>query len=232
MLSIVIPVYNEKDTIHRLIEAVERSPVPMPKEIVIVDDYSTDGTRELLQELEQTGRHIIIYHEKNLGKGAALKTGFNRSRGTVILTQDADLEYDPNEYHRIIEPILKGRADVVYGSRFTNETTHRGTLKSHYWGNKFLTWLSNAFTGLELTDMETGYKAFSRRAIEKILPHLKSDRFGIEPELTARSARHRLRVYEVPISYFARSKKDGKKIRWRDGFPALWAIIKFNVLDN
>ncbi len=231
MLSIIIPVYNEKPTLEKLLEAVEASAVGMPKEIIIVDDFSTDGTREILKKLEEKKKYTIIYHDRNQGKGAALRTGFKAARGTIIITQDADLEYDPGEYKIIIEPLLKNEADVVYGSRFTKNDTSSGIMGSHYLGNKFLTRVSNMFTRFTLTDMETGYKAFSRASLEKILPHITSDRFGIEPELTARIAKNKLRLIEVPISYFARTKAEGKKIRWRDGFPALWAIVKFNLFN-
>ncbi len=229
MLSIVIPVFNEKDTLLKLLKAVEFSPVKMEKEIIIIDDFSTDGTREILKNLQKNSKHKIHFHEANRGKGKALQTGFNLATGKIIITQDADLEYDPNDYQKIIDPILLGLADVSYGSRFKNITGDSKILKTHYMGNIFLTKFSNLLSGLKLTDMETGYKAFSRNALEKILPELESERFGIEPELTARIAKMKLRLWEVPISYRARSKNEGKKMRWRDGFPALWAIIKYNI---
>ncbi len=231
MLSIIIPVYNEKETFLRLLKAVESSPVKMVKEIIIIDDFSTDGTREMLKELQKNPKYKIHFHVENRGKGKALQTGFNLATGKIIITQDADLEYDPNDYQKIIDPILMGLADVSYGSRFKNLKKDSKIMATHYAGNKLLTKLSNILSGLNLTDMETGYKAFSRSALDKILPELESERFGIEPELTARIAKKKLRLWEVPISYRARSKDEGKKMRWRDGFPALWAILKFNIFE-
>lgn len=229
MLSIIIPVFNEKETFLQLLKAVESSPVKMNKEIVIIDDFSTDGTREILKDLQKNPKYKIHFHEKNRGKGKALQTGFNLATGKIIITQDADLEYDPKDYQKMIEPIILGLTDVSYGSRFQNISGDSKIMKSHYMGNILLTRLSNLLSGLKLTDMETGYKAFSRKALDQILPELQSERFGIEPELTARIAKKKLRLWEVPISYRARSKDEGKKMRWRDGFPALWAIIKFNL---
>jgi glycosyltransferase involved in cell wall biosynthesis len=230
MLSIVIPVFNEKKTLPKLIEAVENSPVDLAKEIIIIDDYSTDGTREFLKTLEPSRKHIILYHTENRGKGAALRTGFEAARGHFIITQDADLEYDPREYNIIIEPLLKNEADVVYGSRLVTNRPHRVLYNHHYIANKFLTFFSNLFSNLNLSDMETCYKVFSRKALDAIMPCLTADRFGIEVELTAQIAKHKLRVYEVGISYSGRTYEEGKKITWRDGVAALWQIIRYNLL--
>lgn len=228
-MSIVIPAYNERGTITeilRRIEAVDLGDVK--KEIIIVDDGSTDGTRDILRSFE----YKIFYQDKNQGKGAALRRGFKEATGDFIIIQDADLEYDPSEYKILLQPLLSGKADVVYGSRFMGNAPHRVLFFWHYLGNKFLTTLSNVFTDLNLTDMETGYKAFSREALLKILPKLKSDRFGIEPEVTARVACAGLRVYEVGISYSGRTYAEGKKINWKDGLAAIWAIIRFNLFDR
>lgn len=231
-LSIVIPAYNEKGTILeilRRIEAVNLSDVK--KEIIIVDDGSTDGTREILRGLEQAGKYKIIFKDKNTGKGAALRRGFKEATGDFILVQDADLEYDPNEYKILLAPLLDGRADVVFGSRFMGSSAHRVLFFWHYLGNKFLTTLSNIFTDLNLTDIETGYKAFTREVLLKISPKLKSDRFGIEPEFVARVARARFRIYEVGISYNGRTYTEGKKIRWKDGITAIGTIVKVNLFE-
>lgn len=229
-LSIVIPVYNEYTTLLALLEAVNAVDLGshVEKEIILVDDYSTDGTRDILLSLDR-GVYQIHFHAKNKGKGAALRTGFEHATGDVIIIQDADLEYDPKEYPILLEPLLDGRADVVYGSRFMGNRPHRVLFFWHYVGNKFLTILSNMFTNINLTDMETCYKAFTREALRRILPQLTSDRFTIEPEITARVAQQRLRIYEVGISYSGRTYAEGKKIGWKDGFSALWAIIKFNI---
>ncbi len=195
MLSIIIPVYNERKTIERLLGAVEKSKLDgLDKEIIIVDDYSTDGTREILTSFETKPKYRVFYHSQNRGKGAALRTGFQAARGKFIITQDADLEYDPQEYSMVIAPLIQNEADVVYGSRFKNKDNIAKTMPSHYLGNRFLTVTSNILTGLALTDMETGYKAFSRDALDKILPKLESNRFGIEPELTAHIAKGKLRI--------------------------------------
>lgn len=228
-LSIVIPVYNEAPTIMKLLQKVESVNVELQKEIILVDDFSTDGTRDILKTLES--RHRVIYHERNQGKGAALRTGFKEASGDFIIIQDADLEYDPNEYLILLAPLLDGRADVVYGSRFVGDRPHRVLFFRHYVGNKMLTLLSNMFTSLNLTDMETCYKAFTRDALLKIRDELKSNRFGIEPEITARVAKKKLRIYEVGISYSGRTYAEGKKINWKDGVAAIWSIIKFNLLS-
>lgn len=230
LLSIVIPIYNERNTILELLARIERVPLDsLRKEIILVDDCSTDGTREILQTLDAT-KYKIIFQEKNRGKGAALRCGFKEATGEYIIIQDADLEYDPNEYILLLQPLVDGRADVVYGSRFIGDKPHRVLLFWHYVGNKFLTLCSNMFTGLNLTDMETCYKAFTRGALLKIRDMLTSNRFGIEPEITARVAQKKLRVYEVGVSYSGRTYAEGKKIGWQDGVSALWAILRYNFL--
>ncbi len=227
-LSVIIPAYNECKTIKKVIQSVESVHIPdFRKEIIIVDDYSTDGTREILRELPQ--QYKVLYHSENRGKGAALRTGFASATGDYIVIQDADLEYNPEDFSVLLEPLLAGNADVVYGSRFVGNRPHRVLFFWHYVGNKLLTVYSNMMTDLNLTDMETCYKMFSRKAMDAILPELKSNRFTIEPEITARVAKKKLRVYEVGISYHGRTYAEGKKIGWKDGFSAIWAIFKFNV---
>jgi glycosyltransferase involved in cell wall biosynthesis len=226
-LSIVIPVYNEKDTIADIIKVV--SATPFRKEIIVVDDGSTDGTRDILNSLQEDGLKIFL-HNKNQGKGAALQTGFDKATGDIIIIQDADLEYDPEEYPILFKPILTGRADVVYGSRFAGHGAHRVLYFWHYIGNRFLTLLSNLFTNINLTDMETCYKVFTRDALAGVT--IKEKRFGFEPEITARMARKKLRIYEVPISYYGRTYEQGKKIDWRDGVRAIWCILKYNLWDR
>ncbi len=221
-LSIVIPVYNERDTLHILIAKV--AAVDYEKEIILIDDYSTDGTRDVLKEYEGRKNFQVIYHDYNKGKGAALRTGFSKTRGDIIIIQDADLEYDPIDYGILLEPILDGRADVVYGSRFQGGT-HRVLFFWHYLGNKFLTTLSNMCTNLNLTDMETGYKVFTKKVNDSLT--FKCNRFGFEPEFTAKVAKNKFRIYEVPISYSGRDYSEGKKITWKDGFAAIWYIFKF-----
>lgn len=224
-ISVVMPVYNEKDTINEILDVVKS--VPLPKEIIVVDDYSTDGTREILQDIDDPDIRIF-YHEENKGKGAALASGFEQVRGDIVIIQDADLEYNPREYFGLIRPILEGKADVVYGSRFIGES-HRVLLFWHYLGNRFLTLLSNTFTNLNLTDMETCYKAFRAGLLEDIT--IRSKRFGVEPELTAKFAKKHCRIYEIPISYSGRDYSEGKKIGWKDGVSAIWNIIKFRFVD-
>lgn len=227
-LTIVIPCYNELRTIDQIIEAVRRSPYPN-KEIIVVDDCSIDGTREKLQsEIEPSGRvDRVIYHDRNQGKGAALRTGFQHASGDIVIVQDADLEYDPNEYPRLMEPIISGNADVVFGSRFVGGDAHRVLYFWHRVGNNMLTLLSNMLTDLDLTDMETCYKAFRREVIQGI--EIEESRFGFEPEITAKIAKRRdLRVYEVGISYYGRTYEEGKKIGWKDGLRAVYCIIKYN----
>jgi len=228
-LSIVIPVYNERQWIAELVRRVEV--VPIPKEIVIVDDCSTDGTRDILRDLESHADVRIIYQQVNAGKGAALREGFRQARGNVVLVQDADLEYNPAEYPRLIQPILENRADVVYGSRFIGQS-HRVLYFWHYVANRFLTMLSNMFTNLNLTDMETCYKVFRREVLAEI--RLKSNRFGFEPEITAKVAKRRSpawRIYEVPISYSGRTYEEGKKIGLKDAINALYCIVRFWMFD-
>jgi len=225
-LSVVIPVYNEKRTLSELIRRVEA--VKLEKEIIIVDDASTDGTRDLLKKYEEQEGFKVIYQSKNAGKGSALRAGFDKVEGEIIIVQDADLEYDPKEYPTLIEPILDGRADVVYGSRFQGGT-HRVLFFWHYVGNKVLTTLSNMCTDLCLTDMETGRKVFRRTVLDSFI--LKCDRFGFEPEFTSKVARHAFRIYEVPISYSGRGYEEGKKINWKDGVAALWFIFRFRFFS-
>jgi glycosyltransferase involved in cell wall biosynthesis len=225
-LSIIIPVYNEQETLRILISKVEA--VDYAKEIILIDDYSTDGTRDILKEYENKEDFQVLYHDRNKGKGAALRTGFSKIKGEIIIIQDADLEYNPSDYGILLEPILDGRADVVYGSRFLGGT-HRVLLFWHTLGNKFLTTLSNMFTNLNLTDMETGYKVFTKKVNDSLT--FKCNRFGFEPEFTAKVAKNRFRVYEVPISYSGRDYSEGKKITWKDGFAAIWYIFKFKITD-
>jgi glycosyltransferase involved in cell wall biosynthesis len=226
-LSVVIPCYNEIDTVETLLQTVRE--VPLRLEIIVVDDGSTDGTRELLDGLEAKGLvDQLVFHERNAGKGAALRTGFARATGDVVVVQDADLEYDPGEFPFLLEPIISGKADAVFGSRFLGGP-HRVLLYWHSVGNRLLTLLSNMFTDVNLTDMETCYKMV-RRELLQALP-LSADRFGIEPELTARLAQAGARIYELPISYNGRSYAEGKKIGWKDGVSALWSIVKYNMLS-
>ena len=223
-LSVVMPCYNESATIEAILRRVQAT--PWEKEIIVVDDGSTDGTREILKRLEPELSLRLHFHERNRGKGGAIKTGFAAATGDVVVIQDADLEYDPDDYAVLLKPIEEGKADVVFGSRFLGGT-HRCHLFWHYVGNKFLTFVSNLFTNLNLTDMETCYKAFRVEVVRKF--ELESQRFGIEPELTAKVAKQKCRVYEVPISYYGRDYAHGKKIRPIDALDALWAIVKFNL---
>src|SRR5512136_2584948 len=225
-LSVVIPVYNEKNTIGEVLQRVRM--VDLPKEVIVVDDCSTDGTREFLQGLSPSDDLAIVLQPRNAGKGAALRAGFRRVRGDIVVVQDADLEYDPSEYPVLIQPILAGKADVVYGSRFLGGP-HRVLLFWHSVGNKILTTLSNMMTDLNLTDMETCYKVFRADVLKKI--DLRENRFGFEPEFTAKIARARFRVYEVPISYSGRDYTEGKKIGWKDGVAAVYFILKYRFLD-
>jgi glycosyltransferase involved in cell wall biosynthesis len=225
-LSIVIPCYNERTTIRDIVAAVLGSP-HADKEIIIVDDFSCDGTRELLRTKIEPLVAMVIYHEKNQGKGAALRTGIAAASGDIVIIQDADLEYDPQEYPLLIEPILRNQADVVFGSRFMGGRPHRVLYFWHSMGNGLLTLVSNMFTNLNLTDMETGYKVFRREIIQSIV--IEESRFGFEPEITAKIARRGCRIYEVGISYHGRTYKEGKKIDWRDGLRALYCILKYNL---
>ncbi len=225
-LSIVIPVYNEVSTIEEIVRRVKAAPIK-DKEIILVDDFSTDGTRDLLKSKLESEVDKIVYQSKNSGKGFALKTGFAHATGDIVIVQDADLEYDPNEYPLIINPIAADQADVVYGSRFQGGGPHRVVYFWHYVGNRLLTLLSNMFTNLNLTDMETCYKAFRRELIQSIT--IEENRFGFEPEITAKIAKRRARVYEIGISYYGRTYDEGKKIGWRDGLKAVWCILKYNL---
>jgi glycosyltransferase involved in cell wall biosynthesis len=225
-LSVVIPVYNEKCTIGEILRRVRE--VDLPKEIIVVDDFSTDGTREILQSLPPSDDLTIHYHSRNMGKGAALRTAFGVIRGDVVLVQDADLETNPAHYPELVRPILANQADVVYGSRFLNR--HQGEASYwHYMGNKLLTAISNAMTGLNLSDMETCYKVFRVDILNRI--RLCENRFGFEPEFTAKIARARCRVCEIPISYNRRNYREGKKIGWKDGVSTLYCILKYRFMD-
>jgi glycosyltransferase involved in cell wall biosynthesis len=225
-LSIVIPVYNEKNTLNMLLDRVEA--VDYDKEIVLVDDCSTDGTHEIVESYKNKKGYAVVIHPHNKGKGAALRTGFAQASGDIIIIQDADLEYDPKDYGKLLEPILDGRADVVYGSRFLGGP-HRVLFFWHYLGNMALTLLSNMTTNLNLTDMETCYKVFTRQVLDSI--DLKCNRFGFEPEFTSKVAKQNFRIYEVPISYSGRDYAEGKKIGWKDGVAAIWFIIRFRLFN-
>ncbi len=225
-LSVIIPCFNEFKTISLVIDAVKASPIE-DCEIIIVDDFSRDGTRELLKNKLESQVDQVAYHTLNRGKGAALRTGFGLATGDIIIVQDADLEYDPQEYSLLIQPIINGKADVVFGSRFAGCGPHRVVYFWHMVGNKFLTTLSNMFTNINLTDMETCYKAFRREIIQDI--KIEECRFGFEPEITAKVAKKKCRIYEVGISYYGRTYEEGKKIGWKDGFWAIYCIFKYNL---
>ena len=227
-LSIIIPCYNEINTIEKVVEAVLNSPY-IHKELIIVDDYSTDGTRDKLKNQIEPQVQKVLYHKRNLGKGAALRTGIKAAGGDIIIIQDADLEYDPMEIYKVIHPILEGKADVVYGSRFMGGEPHRVLFYWHMIGNRILTTLSNIFTNINLTDMETCYKAFRKEIIKSI--DIQENRFGFEPEITAKISKMKCRIYEVGISYSGRTYEEGKKINWKDGFSALRCILKYNLLS-
>ena len=228
-LSVVIPCYNERETIEAIIDAVRAAPVAK-KEIIVVDDFSTDGTREVLETAIRPKAAKLLYHEKNQGKGAALRTGIAAATGDIVIIQDADLEYDPQEYPLVLGPFLQEKADVVYGSRFMGGQAHRVVYYWHRLGNSFLTTLSNIFTNINLTDMETCYKAFKREVIQAIT--IEENRFGFEPEITAKLAKRRHVIYEVGISYYGRTYEEGKKIGWKDGFRAIWCILKYNLFKK
>ena len=225
-LSVVIPCYNERETLQTIIDAVKAAPVA-DKEIIIVDDCSTDGTRDLLRDKLARQVDKVVYHDVNQGKGAALRTGFQHATGDAVIVQDADLEYDPQEFPLLLDPIKKGRADVVFGSRFMGGAPHRVVYFWHMIGNRFLTLLSNMFTNVNLTDMETCYKCFKREVIQSI--KIEENRFGFEPEITAKVTKGNWRIFEVGISYYGRTYAEGKKIGWRDGFRAIYCIVKYNL---
>jgi len=232
-LSIIVPCFNESKTIDAILAKVLGVPLPLDREVIVVDDCSTDGTREHLQRYRmypssQDHDHVqVVFHPRNRGKGAALRTGFGCATGDILLVQDADLEYDPGEYPKLLVPILEGKADVVYGSRFIGSETHRVLYFWHSLGNRFLTLLSNMFTNLNLTDMEVCYKVFRRSVLDRIV--LTEDRFGFEPEFTAKVAHLGCPIYEVGISYYGRTYEEGKKINWKDGFRAIWVILKYGL---
>ena len=227
-LAVVMPVFNERASVAEVVRLVLAQ--PLVQELIIVDDCSTDGTWEVLQSIAGDARTKLTRHEHNRGKGAALRTGFTQATAPIVLVQDADLEYDPQEYYLLLKPILSGKADVVFGSRFRGSGAHRVLYFWHSVGNKFLTTLSNMATNINLSDMETCYKMFRREVLNQI--SIQENRFGFEPEITAKVSRLSARIYEVPISYYGRTYAEGKKIGWRDGFRALWCILKYNFLNR
>ncbi len=228
-LSVIIPCYNEIETIRTLVDAVKAAPVPN-KEIILVDDCSTDGTTDLLKNTIESLVAKVCYHTVNQGKGAALRTGIAAATGDYVIIQDADLEYDPAEYPLLLAPLLSGKASAVFGSRFSSGDAHRVVYFWHYIGNRFLTTFSNMFTNINLTDMETCYKVFKREVIQSI--SIRENRFGFEPEITAKIAKMKIPIYEVGISYYGRTYEEGKKIGWKDGIRAIWCIVKYNVFSR
>jgi len=227
-LSIVVPVYNEAGTISQVIKKIQEVNLgELEKEVIIIDDCSSDGTREELSKYKSVSNVKALYHDHNSGKGAALRTGFDAVTGDFVIVQDADLEYDPQDYLRMLKPLLDGKADVVYGSRFIGTEPHRALFFWHYCGNRFLTALSNIMTNLNLTDIETCYKAFRAGILKQI--KLKEGRFGFDPEFTAKISKRKLRIYEVGISYAGRTYAEGKKINWKDGLVVIWCILKYNL---
>ena len=225
-LSVIIPCYNEKATLAELIALVRKSPV-RDMEIILVDDCSTDGTTELIRNHIEKEVERVVYHESNMGKGAAIRSGLKYITGEVAIIQDADLEYDPMEYPKLLTPILDGKADVVYGSRFLGDGPHRVHLFWHYVGNRLLTLLSNMFTNLNLSDMETCYKMMKAEIVRQIV--IEQDRFGMEPEITAKIARLKCRIFEVGVSYYGRTYEEGKKINWKDGFKAMYCVLRYGI---
>jgi glycosyltransferase involved in cell wall biosynthesis len=223
-LTVIIPVYNEKETLRTIVQRVQA--VPIEKEIILVDDDSKDGTRDILKQMEVEGVKVL-YHETNMGKGAALRTGFQHASGDFVIVQDADLEYDPQEYPKLLQPILQGEADVVYGSRFSGQS--RNMMSLHRFGNQFLTFVTNLLYGTSITDMETCYKLFKTPLIKNI--KIECNRFNFEPEITAKILKRKLKIVEIPISYSGRKSSEGKKITWRDGFAALWALFKYRFTE-
>ena len=227
LVSVIIPCFNEKQTLKKILKKVENSQVNI-KEIIIIDDFSTDGTIQILKGI-QNPLIKIYYHKKNKGKGAALRTGFSKATGDICIVQDADLEYDPDDYPKLIKPIIEDKADVVFGSRFQGSSPHRVVYFWHRIGNGFLTLLSNILTDLDLSDMETCYKVFKREVIQSI--RIKENRFGFEPEITAKISKMNLRIYEVGIAYYGRTYSEGKKITWKDGIRAIYCILKYNLFN-
>jgi glycosyltransferase involved in cell wall biosynthesis len=229
MLSVIVPCYNEINTIQKILEEIHSSPINLKKQVIVVDDFSTDGTREALLKISKSTELIsnLLLHDKNLGKGAAIRSAIPQVQGDIVIIQDADLEYSPSEYGALVEPITSGDADVVFGTRFVTTHKRRVLYFWHYVGNRFLTFLSNMFTNLNLTDMETCYKVFRTPIISNLV--IEENRFGFEPEITAKIAKLNCRIYEVGISYKGRTYSEGKKIGWRDGFRAIYSIFKYNI---